>query len=57
LNIFFVDEETISRWAQSYQEKSLDGLKDAHRRLRVIYFPAYTQEDVSLHYCMRQKKN
>jgi len=30
-DILFVDEETISRWAQSYQEKGLDGLKNDPR--------------------------
>ena len=30
-DILFVDEETISRWVQSYQDKGLDGLKNHPR--------------------------
>jgi len=30
-DILFVDEETISRWVQSYQEQGLDGLKNHPR--------------------------
>ena len=30
-DILFLDEETISRWAQSYEEKGLDGLKNDPR--------------------------
>lgn len=29
--ILFVDEETISRWVQAYQEKGLEGLKNHPR--------------------------
>jgi transposase len=30
-DILFVDEETISRWVQSYQTQGLDGLKNDPR--------------------------